>query len=326
MVKIHFLNVKQGDCFLMERSSKRLTMIDICGGNLSDEYIAEAKMRKVIEKKPRGNFNMCSTPTNPISYLKRKDLNNIWRFILTHPDMDHMDGLKKLFREINVTNFWDNGVRKEKPDFNEGNCYLEEDWDFYEDLINNRVDDTNVIRPLAGDEGKYWNDDDQENGNGDYIYIVAPDEDLITQANDSGDVNDSSYVIVYNHVAGKIIFSGDSSNKTWEYILNEHKDLVSDAGVLFAPHHGRKSDMDFSFLDVVNPRVTFFGCASSGHLAYSAWQNRNLLYFTNNQCGNVHLYPSGESIDIYIENYTYAKAYNNGKPKKKDEYWYLDSI
>lgn len=325
--KIHFLNVKQGDCFLLERASNRLTMIDICGGNISDEDIYEAQVRKFAEEKPKGNFNMCSKPTNPINYLKEKGHTDIWRFILTHPDMDHMDGIKKLFNENTISNFWDCGIRKEKPDFEEGGPYLEEDWDFYEDLINNRIQGAKVIKPRAGDKGKYWNaDDDQGNGNGDYISIVSPSDDLVEQANNNGDINDASYVIVYRHKSGNIIFPGDSNNKTWEYIIENHKDLVKDAGVLFAPHHGRNSDMDFSFLDIVKPRVSFFGCAPSEHLAYSAWRNRNLLYFTNNQCGNVHIYPNNGFIDIYIENYSYAKAYNQKEPVQKDGYWFLERV
>lgn len=325
--KIHFLNVKQGDCFLMERASGRLTMIDICCGNLTAADITEAQVRKFAEERPRGNYNMCSRPTNPIEYLSAKGFSEIWRFILTHPDMDHMDGIKKLFEEKKVLHFWDCGIRREKPDFEEYGPYLEEDWDFYENLINERLPGTKVIRPRAGDRGKYWNaDTDQGDGDGDYITIASPSDDLVKKANDNGDINDASYVIVYRQKAGNIIFSGDSNNRTWEYILDKHNDLVKNAGVLFVPHHGRKSDMDFSFLDTVNPRVSFFGCAPSGHLAYSAWQNRNLRYFTNNQCGNVHVYPSGNFIDIYIENYSYAKAYNQKETEQRDEYWFLDRV
>ena len=32
--KVHFLNVKRGDCFLLERSSGRVTVIDLCCGNV----------------------------------------------------------------------------------------------------------------------------------------------------------------------------------------------------------------------------------------------------------------------------------------------------
>lgn len=324
--KVHFLNVKQGDCFLLERPSGRLTVIDICAGNLSDEALSEAKFASLRATKPRGNYAMCSKATNPIRYLEDRGLTSIWRFILTHPDMDHMDGIKRLFTSKTVSNFWDCGIRREKPDF-EGSPYLEEDWDFYEDLIAGRVSDTTVISPRAGSNGKFWNaDDDDGNGDGDYISIVSPNSGLIDSANDNGDINDASYVIVYRSSAGRIIFAGDSNDKTWEYILENHKNLVSDAAVLFAPHHGRKSDRDYSFLDVVKPRVSFFGCAPSEHLAYSAWQYRDLLYYTNNQCGNAHIYPNGDKVDVFIENERYARDATNDATYQKDEYWFLCSV
>lgn len=325
--KVHLLNVKQGDCFLIERPSGRLTMIDICAGNISAEDILVAKLVDLRVAKPRGNYAMCSNPTNPIRYLEEKGFNTVWRFILTHPDMDHMDGIKQLFRTKSITNFWDCGIRRDKPDFEAGNPYREDDWDFYEDLINGRVPGVNIVSPRAGSIGKFWNcDNDDKTGDGDYISIVAPDETLIASANDDGDINDASYVIVYRSSAGRVIFAGDSNDKTWEYILANHKGLVSDAAVLFAPHHGRKSDRDYSFLDIVKPRISFFGCAPSEHLAYSAWQYRKLLYFTNNQCGNAHIYPCGELIEVFIENATYANDYTAGKTYQKDGYWFLCSV
>jgi len=251
----------------------------------------------------------------------------MYRFILTHPHLDHMDGIKKLFDDLDVTNFWDCGIRTEKPDFKEYKQYLEEDWDFYDDLIHNRVDDVTVVSPRAGSVGQFWNvDDEDKSGYGDYLSIVSPDSSLLASANGDGEIHDASYVIVYRSCAGRIIFGGDSNSKTWEYILEHHKDLVSDAAVLFAPHHGRKANQDFSYLDTVKPRVSFFGCASSEHLAYSAWRNRDLLYFTNNQCGNVHVYPEGDYVEVFIENESYARAYTEGYTYQKDGYWFLCKV
>src|SRR5574340_320188 len=81
--KIHSLNVKDGDCFLLERPSGRVTMIDICCGNYKIERVAKSLIEEARAQKPRGNYNMCSTPTNPVEYLSQKGISNIWRFILT---------------------------------------------------------------------------------------------------------------------------------------------------------------------------------------------------------------------------------------------------
>jgi len=322
--KIHCLNVKQGDCFIIERASGRVTMIDICCGNLEEKSILDEIFDFSSSQNVPGDYGMRDNPTNPIDYLLDCGITEIWRFVLTHPDMDHMDGLERLFSEKTVHNFWDCGIRRDAPDFEKETDYKEEDWKFYEQIINGQISGVNIISPKAGSHGKYWSaDNDQGEGHGDYLSIISPTSELLQSINESGDINDASYVIVYRSSAGNIIFPGDSNDKTWEHILANYKGLVSNAAILFAPHHGRKSDRDYSFLDVVKPRLSFFGCAPSEHLAYSAWQYRKLPYFTNNQCGNIHIYPVDKHIEVFIENKEFANDYTKRSTFDKDGYWFL---
>jgi len=325
--KIHFLNVRLGDCALMERSSGRVTMIDICCGNLATETLIESALRSVVQKKPRGNYQMCGKPTNPLTYLSERGITEIWRFVLSHPDMDHMDGIRRLFAEKSVLHFWDCGIRREKPDFGRGGQYREEDWDFYAALIAGQVGGTKIVTPRAGSSGKYWNrDDDDGNGRGDWLHVVSPPQGLVDEANQGGQTNDASYVLVYRSAAGPVIFSGDSTFKSWEYIIDNHRDMVENAAVLFAPHHGRGWDGDYSYLDVVKPRVSFFGCAPNQYLNYGAWDYRNLLFFTNNQCGSVHVYPAGDRASVFIENFSYALDYTGGGTYLRDGFWFLCEV
>lgn len=326
MAKVHFLNVGDGDCSIIQSNSGHITIVDICNGNQTEEPL-EKLVRIIVEsKKPKGNFRMCENLTNPIEYLKNNNITTIFRFILTHPDMDHMDGLYNLFDNFNIYNFWDSGVRREKPDFESNNKYDENDWNIYEDIISGNLKDLKVISPLAGDCDKYWCKDDHGNG-GDYISIISPNKELVDEATKTGNINDGSYVIVYRSAGGNIIFAGDSHNKSWEYILKNYKSLVENASVLFAPHHGRKSDRNHEFLKIVNPKVTFFGCAPSKDLDYSAWQNRNFLYFTNNQCGNVVLEPQKSKINIFIENKSFAEKYTNNETYTNSQgYYFLEEV
>ena len=126
--RIHLINVSPGDCSIIEHPSGRLTMIDICSGN-SEELEAVAKAERADNaKKPLGNFRMCENLTNPIDYVKDRGWNSIFRFILSHPDMDHMDGLERLVNKVGIANFWDTGYERDKPSF-ENSFYREEDWD-----------------------------------------------------------------------------------------------------------------------------------------------------------------------------------------------------
>lgn len=78
--------------------------------------------------------------------------------------------------------------------------------------------------------------------------------------------------------------------------------------MLIAPHHGRKSDRDYRFLDVLRPKLTLFGNASSDHLTYDAWSRRNLPIITNNQAGSV-IADMGNG-QVYVTNESFARREN----------------
>ncbi len=310
MPVVHFLNVGDGDCSIIQHGSGRITVLDICnGGSTMQKAPLEAFGRQLgIAKTGSGNYGMRKYPTEPISYMKKIGISRVFRFILTHPDMDHMDGFKELCDEIGILNFWDSGVRKAKPDFSEGR-YNEEDWDHYVKVRDGKCSGVTVVTPKAGSRFQYANRGVPD-GRGDCLDIVAPDSVLVAAANKSDDPNDASYVLVYRTCGGRIVFSGDAHDNTWKYVLKHHKELVQDCAVLIAPHHGRDSDRSFDFLDVLSPKLTLFGCARSEHLAYEAWNSRNLAHITNNQAGNILLNATNVGIEVYIENVNYAQTCN----------------
>lgn len=253
MTKIHYLNVKQGDCILLEHPSNRLTMFDICAGNLgiTANIVSEILFKASITP-ARGNFQMCKHPTNPLDYVAEKiGKKDIWRFILSHPDMDHLDGFNALLDQFHVQHFWHSGAKKDKPDFSGGSGYKEEDWDRYQMVIDNEEEGTKLVDAQAGDKFKYANRDD-EGGVGDNLHILAPDSDLIAEANRTQEFNDASYVVLFESEIGKVLLTGDAHDKTWEYIEENYKEEASDVTLLIAPHHGRKSGRSYKFLDFVN--------------------------------------------------------------------------
>jgi beta-lactamase superfamily II metal-dependent hydrolase len=308
MSTVHFLNVGKGDCTLIEHNSGRDTLIDICKGNLSlnKEQQFEAKVAQAAEK-VLGNFGMSKVPTNPVSYLKDIGVTGLFRFILTHPDMDHLDGLDNLFQTFSVGNFWHTGVTREVPTFETGE-YRKEDWDIYEETVAGKRSGLKVLSNLAASKFKFANEGDTDGSSGDGLSILAPNAELVKAAIESGDVNDSSYVLLYRSAGGRILIPGDAHDETWDYVLEHYKNAVSGCSVLFAPHHGRRSGRSFEFLDIVKPKMTFFGCASSGHLAYKEWSKRGLPVVTNNQAGNIVLECADGQIDIYVENSKFAES------------------
>ncbi len=57
-------------------------------------------------------INRRITLSIPFNILKDFGVSTIFRFILTHPDMDHMDGMKSLFDSFSILNFWDTANTK----------------------------------------------------------------------------------------------------------------------------------------------------------------------------------------------------------------------
>ena len=195
MPRVHFLNVNQGDCIVLEHNSGRVTVFDVSAGNLERKRVAAMEAIAGRDITPaKGNYRMCQHPTNPIDYLKNIGVAEIWRFILSHPDMDHLDGFNALLNEFAVLNFWDSGARRKKPDFSNNGGYKEEDWDRYAKTLAGNEPGTKTVFAQAGARFKYANEDDTENGVGDALHILAPDKELMDAANASQDFNDASYV------------------------------------------------------------------------------------------------------------------------------------
>jgi len=320
MAVIHFLNVGDGDCNIIKHDSGSISVIDVC--NAKQPSVNNlAKALSILSERPAlgipnalaGNYNQKKNPTNPIEYMNSFGYRNIFRFILTHPDMDHMDGIELLFSTFRPTNFWDTNHNKEMSIWELAESkYDKKDWQFYQ-TIRNSKDSPKTLNYYAGTEHKYFNQDDNGTG-GDGLYILSPYKHLLDRQNQlkSNDYNDCSYVILFYCQGKKIVFSGDSHDSTWEEILDadsKYRQYIEDVDVLVAPHHGRHSDRDFSFLDVLRPKMSLFGNASSDHLAYSEWSNRGLFKITNNQAGNVIINISADNLDVYVENESFAKGF-----------------
>jgi competence protein ComEC len=310
MPVIHFLNVGEGDCSIIKHYSDHITVIDVSCADSPDALKEEVfTILAKSESGISGNFNQKAYPTNPISYMNACGYSSVFRFILTHPDMDHMDGIQNFFGAFSPINFWDTDNEEEK-DFDNGGSggFKQEDWDFYKTLRDERPD-TNPKRLTlySGAIGQYWNCGEDGKGGGDGLAILAPTKELVATACDSGDYNDCSYAILYTTDGHRILFAGDTHDATWDYILSKHEDDVKDVDILIAPHHGRDSDRDWEFLDVVNPKLTFFGNADSEHLAYNEWSYRNLPIITNNQAGNIIVATSKAQLDLYVTCEAYAK-------------------
>jgi competence protein ComEC len=320
MPRVHFLNVREGDCNVIQHVSGNVTVIDVCNASpvvtIPDIPIIMApkvSLRSLLGAPAPlpGDFGQKNFPVNPIEYLKKHGVNDVFRFILTHPDMDHMDGIKEFFKQLSPANFWDSDNNK-VIDWGktQHGRFGEADWKFYLSLRDGPRDRKNPTRlTLYSDSrNQYYNVGEDGSNGGDGLYILAPTADLVKEANlKREDYHGCSYVILYKTGNHRILFGGDSHDDTWEHILAHHEQSVKNVDVLIAPHHGRASDRSYDFLDVVNPALTLFGNAPSEHLAYGAFSGRELPIITNNQAGCVLLDIDETTISVYVTNQKFAQ-------------------
>lgn len=314
MATIHFLNVKQGDCSLIEHNSGHNTLIDVCNAK---PYDAEAAARTAVVAKRElgisGNFQQKKYPVNPVSYLYQHEIESIFRYVQTHPDMDHMDGLKTLFETFKPVNLWDtNNNKKIANSAWEGSTYSKDDWDFYKRMRDTDPDDDpKRLTLLSGANGQFYNVGADGSSGGDGLQILAPTQGLVDAANEEGEnYHRCSYVLLYRSGGRRIVFGGDSHDETWEHILNEHKAAVTDVDLLIAPHHGRSSGRSYKFLDTLSPKITFFGNANNEHLAYDAWRRRDLDFITNNQANCLVVDIDHSSMSVYATHENFARRVN----------------
>jgi beta-lactamase superfamily II metal-dependent hydrolase len=313
MAIIHFLNVLEGDCNIIQHDADRTTVIDISNGyndyDTAEEIaVKNSELRKAMYERTqvpadKKDYKQKKTPDNPIFYLKEKGIQNIFRFIVTHPDMDHLDGIKDLFDDFSITNFWDTDNKKEISDKSNSGGYNLEDWKFYKSLRDGKISPSKRLTYFSNNSNLYYNQDN--------IEILSPTPSIVKACNEKENWNDSSYVILYtppkvNGGNWKILFAGDSEDLTWEHIIKNHADKVKNLDILFAPHHGRDSNRNFDFLKSLTPTITLFGNASSNHLAYTKYPGTRI---TNNQAGYIILDISSQHIKIYVKNAEFAKDF-----------------
>lgn len=320
---IHFMNVKDGDCIWIKHASEHNTVIDISNGNVD----VEDTNNKIYES-VSGNYHQKEYPVNPIEYLKEYNVRDIFRFILTHPDMDHMDGIEELFTNFEIQNFWDTENTKEMDINGNWGNYRKEDWQFYQE-IRKSESNPKILHLYSGSYGEFYNRNEDGSPGADGLYILAPTKELLEEANETKDYNDCSYVILYRSGNGKkIIFSGDSAEKTWDYILENNKEDVENVDLLIAPHHGRKTGGNDDYLDVLNPKLTLFGNAKSQYLDYNAWNNRNLDHITNNQANCIVIDTNAnDGMDVFCTYENFARKRNsNTYYNETYKAWYIMTI
>ncbi len=259
-LKLHFLNVGDGDCTIVDFPARvtkvtnkekdaRVMLVDVHHHDDHDEY------EHVVDYY-KENFKDDSNNVRPI-----------FRYVTTHPHKDHMKGMKAIFDELEVQNFWDidHDFEPEKSgsDWDE----YKDDWDHYEKIRSGSIPGLTVLKYTDKTTPRpFWDEDG--------IEVLSPSKNLYdfvhtkedgssrTKEEIGSQLNNLSYVLLIRFNGLKILLAGDAETKCWEHILENHKDKIKDIDILKAPHHGRESAFHEEAVKHMNPKHIILSVSS----------------------------------------------------------------
>jgi beta-lactamase superfamily II metal-dependent hydrolase len=275
MSTIKSFSVGNGDMFYINHGSDNFTMIDCC---LNDD-------------------NMVDILTEIKTLRAQK---TIARFISTHPDNDHVNGLECLEAVVGIENFYcvSNAATKEDETAS------------FKKYCEYR--DTKAFHIHKGCSRKWMNQEGDGRGSSG-INILWPDVNnanykaALQEAAAGLSPNNISAVIKYSLNGGAtVLWMGDLETDFMEAI-EDALDLPQ-VDILFAPHHGRDSGkIPTCLLEKMSPKIIVVGEAPSEHLHYypeynTITQNRagDIIF----ECteGRVHIFTSNEyEVDFLVD-------------------------
>ncbi len=240
---------------------------------------------------------------------------SVTRFISTHPDEDHLVGLKELDKELKLTNFYciKNQVTKEdeSEDFKHY-CALrdsEKAFFIYQGVTRRWLNITNNERGSAGIRVLWPN-----SSNGDF-------KEALAAAEEGESPNNISAILTYQTGNVTFMWMGDLETDMMEKIVDDIK--WPKVHILFAPHHGRHSGrVPHAILDKIKPEIIVIGEAPSRYLHY--YGGYEIL--TQNSAGDIIFECDSKKVHIFTSRNTYEVAHLDDEDVSGTEGTYIGTL
>ncbi len=256
-LKVNFINVGQGDCILIEAPNKINILID--GGGT-----------------PQSAFDVGSKIVIP--YLRRKGINEIDLLILTHPHLDHLEGLLPVLKEFKVGMVLDSGLLCDISAYKEFISLIQKKGIPYH-------------KAKAGDNFIFSNNLE--------IFLLNPlyDSDFY----DESDFNNASIVVKLFYKNADFLFTGDIEEAAEKKLLVWENILQSD--ILKVGHHGSTTSTNLEFLDKVDPSIAVITVGKNhfGHPSQKIierLEDKNIQIYRTDEDGTIIIRTNGQEYWI----------------------------
>ena len=256
-LKVNYINVGQGDCILIEAPNKINILID--GGGT-----------------PQSDFDVGSKIVIP--YLRRKGINEIDLLIVTHPHLDHLEGLLPVLKEFRVDMVLDSGVMCDSSEYKE----------FISLILKKGIP---YHKAKAGDNFIFNNNLE--------IFLLNPlyDSDFYEES----DFNNASIVVKLFYKNADFLFTGDVEEATEKKLLVWQNILQSD--ILKVGHHGSATSTSIEFLDKVDPGIAVITVGKNhfGHPSQKIierLEDRDIQIYRTDEDGTIIIRTNGQEYWI----------------------------
>lgn len=276
MSRIKSFSVGNGDMFYIDHNSDNFTTIDCC---YEDEETRDAHFEEMQKKASK---------------------KGIKRFISTHPDEDHIKGIRNFCETVGIINFY--VVENETKKSDETDSFKK-----YRELRDDPVKAYYVYKGCR----RRWMNQGSEERNCAGINFLWPDRDntefknALLKAKEGTEFNNISPIFTYSVEDGiKAMWMGDMETD----FLDKIKDTIlwPEIDILFALHHGRESGkVSSDVLKKLNPQIIVIGEALSKDLNYYSGYNT----ITQNSAGDIIFECTGSKTHVYVSNYNYNVSY-----------------
>lgn len=296
MSVIKSFSVGEGDMFYIQHNSDNFTVIDC--------YMHEDNKDRIMKE-----------------IEEKSQKKHIHRFISTHPDEDHILGIKSFRDKLGIANFY----------CVENEATKSEDTEDFEEYCDLRDGDKHYYI-YEGCSRKWMNmsgmDDNGEERGSSGINILWPKtnnsyyKEALEKAKNGESPNNISPIIKYSLKDGaNVLWFGDLEKDFMESIKDDLN--IEKADIIFAPHHGRSSGkIPKVILDKIDPKLIVIGEAPSENLNYYSGYNT----LTQNSAGDITFDCTGNNIHIYVSNENYHVNFLKDKYKSNEYDYYIGTL
>jgi competence protein ComEC len=255
-------------------SDLRITVLDVGLGNAALVDFPGGKCMMVDGGGLSSSFDMGQNVIAP--YLWKHKIQSLDTLILTHPDLDHLQGLIFLAQNFNVKNAWTNGDNKQ--------TFLFDTWKKTLKDMN-----INTLQISAGCEKKI--------GDVKILFFNPPAKNTFE------DTNNNSFVFQMQFQKNNFLFTGDIEKEAEALLCKTYCNALQ-SDLLMCPHHGSRSSSSLAFIHCVHPKHVFV--SASGYNRHHL-PNRNIIkryakagskVFSTGRDGAIMIRLSEESVQI----------------------------